>query len=132
MTFDELDARYPNGFNDAELRTVSVDYQNRTAELRLKMRGNPPDSKTANEYSEAVLQLAGLCYCSIEPPDSEHLWCPQRPVQVDGLPEDAADFPLLTYVQSKFGRDCFCCRLFVHDWNSFIHIAAAKAEFAWL
>ncbi len=42
MTFEELDALYPNGFDDAYIDSVGVNYQNRTAELQLNLRRNPP------------------------------------------------------------------------------------------
>jgi hypothetical protein len=132
MTFEDLDRRFPNGLDDAEITAIAVDYEKRLATLRLNMRGNPPDSSDRDVYAPAVLRASGIYYVSIEPPDPEHLSHPKRDkITVDGLPEDPRDFPLLNDLKKKAATGAFCCRFFVHDWNSFIHIAAADAEFFW-
>jgi hypothetical protein len=128
MTFEELDARYANGFSDARLLRIEVDYAARTAEIRFSMRLAMPDSSDAAEYSLTRLRLENLHYLVIEAPDEasrlQHLG---KPITVDGLPEDGEKFPLFTELGAK--EEAFCCRLFVHDWNSFIHVAAATAGF---
>lgn len=132
MTFEELDRKFPNGFDDAEITSLQLDYQHRTAELHLNLRGNPPDSPNRNEYQRAVLLLNGFYYVVIEPPDADHLWYPQRSIQVNGYPEDVSQFPLFGHLKPKLSRDAFCCRLYVHDWNSFIHVAARDAQLSWV
>src|SRR5208282_1874926 len=57
MTFEELDARFPNGFGDAEISSVSLDYKSRTATLQLNLRVNPPDSPNSQEYRRGVLTI---------------------------------------------------------------------------
>jgi hypothetical protein len=132
MTFEELDQRFPNGFDDAEITSLRADYRNRSATLELSLRGNPPDSPNSQEYRPAVLIVHEFYYLSIEPPDSEHLFCPDRSkITVDGLPEDA-EFPLFAHLKQTLPDGVFCCRFYVHDWNSFIHIAARDAHFAWV
>ena len=132
MTFEELDRRFPNGFDDAKISGVTIDYNSRTATLRLNLRGNPPDSRERDVYSPAVLRAREIYYFSIEPPDSDHLF-PQRssPITVDGHPEDPRDFPLFGQLKLRMPASAFCCRFYVYDWNSFIHIAAVDAEFSW-
>jgi len=133
MTFEELDARFPNGFDDAEITSISVDYATRTATLRLNLRANPPDSPNRDVYSSAVLFASGIYYVAIEPPDKDRLLHPATgKITVDGLPEDLHDFKLAGYLKPKLPTGAFCCRFFVHDWNSFIHIAAAEARFSWV
>ena len=133
MTFEELDSRFPNGFDDAEITRLIIDYAKRTATLLLTLRGNPPDSPDRDVYSRAELTAHGICYVSIEPPDTDHLFGTKREkITVDGLPEDAHNFPLFEQLKPKLPSDAFFCRFFVHDWNSFIHIGASGAEFSWL
>jgi hypothetical protein len=73
-----------------------------------------------------------IYYVTIEPPDPDHLFYPKRgKITVDGLTEDPQNFPLFNHLQPKLPVGAFCCRFFVHDWNSFIHIAAVTAEFSW-
>lgn len=131
MTFEELDLGFPNGFDDAELIDMAVNYQCRTATLRLSLRGNPPDSPNRDEYRAAALMLDGLYYLVIEPPDADHLWYPPRSIQIDGYPEDAAQFPIFADLKPKLAQGAFCAKFYVHDWNSFIHVAAAYARFLW-
>ncbi len=133
MTFEELDGKYPNGLNDAEIREVRIDYAQRTATLQLAMRPNRPDSAERDTYSTALLTIHGLYYLSIDPPDVDRLFGPERrSISVDGLPEDAGAFPQIGCAQSRLRGGGFYCRFFVHDWNSFIHIGAADCEIVWL
>lgn len=132
MTFEELDALYPNGFDDAAINGLRVDYQNRTAELELNLRGNPPDSPNEDEYRRAVLLLRGFYYFVIEPPDADHLSYPVRSIQINGYSEDANRFPLFEHLRASLSAGAFCCRFYVHDWNSFIHVAASDADFSWI
>ena len=132
MTFEELDRRFPNGFDDAEIHDITLDYRTRTATLQLNLRGNLPDSPDHDVYERAVLTLRAFYYLSIDPPDSDHLSSQWRKITVDGLPEDPAQFPLFDRLKSTFPAAAFCCRFYVHDWNSFIHIAAKDADFSWI
>jgi hypothetical protein len=95
MTFEELDERFPNGFDDAEIFGLTVDYQSRIATLQISLRGNPPDSPDRDQYRRATLTVQEFYYFSIDPPDPDHLR-PQGPkLTVDGLPEDPANFHCL-------------------------------------
>jgi hypothetical protein len=133
MTFEELEREYPNGFVDARISEVRIDYAQRTATLQLNMRANSPDSAERDVYSTAVLTIQGLYYLSIDPPDVDHLFGPvRRVITVDGLPEHAWNFPQFGCAQSRLRGGGFYCRFFVHDWNSFIHIGAADCEIVWL
>lgn len=131
MTFEALDERYPNGFVDAEISSLNIDYQSRTASVRLNMRGNPPDGPNSQEYSRAVLTVHEFFYFSMEPPDFDHQVYSKRGIQVDGFPEDPRQFALFERLKPTLPAGAFCCRFFVHDWNSFIHIAAENAELSW-
>src|ERR1700674_2230675 len=115
MTFEELDRRFPNGFDDAEMTGMTIDYGNRTAMLQLNFRGNSPDSPDRDIYARAELTTRGIYYVSIEPPDPDYLFGPKRDkITVDGLPEDAHDFPLFGHLKAALPAGAFCCRFFVH------------------
>ncbi|MHB8540870.1 MAG: hypothetical protein ACYDCD_08015 [Candidatus Acidiferrales bacterium] len=132
MTFEELDQRYPNGFVDAEITSLTLNYQNRTATLHLNLRGNLPDSPDRNVYERAVLIAREFYYVSIEPPDPDHLFYPKRSIQIDGYSEDVSKFPLFEHLKPTLPAGAFCCRFYVHDWNSFIHLAAQDGQFSWV
>jgi hypothetical protein len=131
MTFDELDRRFPNGFDDADITSIAIDYGKRVATLQLCLRDKSPDSPDRDVYTQAVLTARGIYYVSIEPPDPDHLFGPEREkITMDGLDEDPEAFPLFRYLKPRLPTGAFCCRFFVHDWNSFIHIAAQAADFS--
>jgi hypothetical protein len=132
MTFEELDQRFPNGFDNAEISSVTIDYQNRAAKLQLNLRGNSPDSPDRDVYQRAVLEVSRFYYLSIDPPDAAHLAYREKKIQVDGLPEDPRKFPLIESVKPTLPAGAFCCRFYVHDWNSFMHLAAEDAQFSWI
>jgi hypothetical protein len=133
VTLEELDQKYPNGLNDTKVTSLVIDYRSRTAMMHLSMRGNPPDSPDSQGYAPATLSIKGFWYISIEPPDPDHvLGWNRSAIQVDGFPEDPKQFPLFERVKSELPAGAFSCRLFVHDWNSFIHIAGQDAELSWL
>ncbi len=133
MTFEELDARDANGLVDAVVLSITVDYQSRVASLGLNMRPNDPDSPDAELYANAMLTLRGFYYLSIESPDPARLSYPMRAeIVVDGLPEDPDQFPLFERLKPTLPSSAFCCRFFVHNWNSFIHVAAEEADFSWV
>jgi hypothetical protein len=131
MTFEDFERKFPNGLDDAEIFSMSLDYQYRRAKVELTLRANPPESPDRDQYQRAVLLLKGFYYFVIEPPDADHLWYPHRPIQVDGFPEDGSEFSPFDNLKSKLPADAFCCRFYVHDWNSFIHVAARDAQFSW-
>lgn len=132
MTFEEFDQRFPNGFSDAEIFSINIDYETRIVTLTFNLRGNSPHSPDRDVYARAELTVRGIYYVSIDPPDRAHLFGPEREkITVDGFPEGTHDFPLFADLKPKLPAGAFCCRFFVHDWNSFIHIGAADAEFSW-
>jgi hypothetical protein len=92
-------------------------------------RCNPAESPDRDLYEKVVLKASEVYYVSIESPDPAHLLDPeQKKITVDGLPEDPHDFSQFRHLKPKLPAGAFFCRFFVHDWNSFIHIAAAEAE----
>jgi hypothetical protein len=133
MTFEQLDSNFPNGFDDAERTALSVDYVSRAATLHVNLRGNPPDRPNSQQYGRAVLTLLELYYFAVDPPDLDHLFYPsQSKVVFDAMPEDSEQFPLSERLKPTLPQGAFCCRFYVHDWNSFIHMAAKDAQFSWL
>lgn len=131
MTLEELDALYPNGLDDAGIERLNLDYHSRSAEIHFNFRRKPPDGPNRDDYERAVLLLRGFYYFVIEPPDTDHFLYPERSIQVSGSAEDASEFPLFGHFMPRLPADAFCCRLYVHERNSFIHIAVRGAHLSW-
>ena len=91
MTFDELDGTLPNGFHDAKLLKLTLDYRQRSATLCMKLLVGGHQSASPEEYKPATLRILGLCFCCIELPSPGEPFVPDgSPVNVSGFPEDSS------------------------------------------
>jgi hypothetical protein len=130
VTIEDLAATLPNGFHDARVHVVSVDFSARAAELTLDVwvgAIDRPPGPEREKYRKARLNLIGLEYLAFEPPDPRYRYREAGPIKVDLCDPDDAVAESRPCVQTGFAG-----RLFVSDWNSFIHFAAADARLDWL
>lgn len=122
MTLAELAATLPWGFHDATLLGVESDYANARAaiDLDVLLNGRPLLVRRAR------VELVGVAYLTIEPPDRRHGI--QAPGLIDVRPTSAAQRAGLPPCKAKHQRDS----VFVNGWNSFIHLACEAATLTWL
>jgi hypothetical protein len=135
MTLDELDHILPNGFHDAKLFSIELNYAEGRAKLRLNLLvGWPEDPHPEREaYQEAILTVTGLCFCSIDPPQSDSPFLPDgQPTWLSGDPAKSDYFQSLPDLIQKSPSDTWCYRFFMGNWNAFIYIAARDAEITWI
>lgn len=135
MTLDELDGSLLNGFHDAKISSLEVDYVKATAKLHVSFLGGSLDDSHADRetYQPAIVTVTGLCFCSIDPPDPGERFIPDgRPITVAGDPAKPDNLPSLPQLMAKLPEGVWCYRLFVHDWNRFIHIAGRNADLIFL
>ncbi|MGC1186468.1 MAG: hypothetical protein WA871_03655 [Candidatus Acidiferrales bacterium] len=132
MTFEELDRELPNGFHDAKIDSVAVDYPGRSAVIAIHVLFGPPATTAQDEYREATLRVSGLCYYAIDPPDPTYPFMRAgSPINVAGYAEDPKTFPAVGGLLPVMPKDVTCYRFFVHDWNSFVHVAAKDVQLSW-
>ena len=129
MTLDDLEAALPNGLHDAEIHSIAIDYVARTARFILDAWVGTMDMPAGPErerYRRASLELTGLQYLAIQPPDfrPQYHFADTAPVKTGGL--SPVDVP------SPLPEDAFEAELFIADWNSFIQVAATDARLTWL
>jgi hypothetical protein len=123
MNLFQLEDSLPNGLHDALLRRVVVDYVERTAILELEI--DLSDTETHSDlYRLARITLSGFAYFAVGPPDSSY---PFREAGVVTVDLSAPEKP---FVRGCEGESAF--RLFISDFNSFIHADAPEAELEWL
>jgi hypothetical protein len=133
MTFNELDSKLPNGFHDAEIRSISADYPSGSLRLGMNLWVGDLDGPNKEEYKSAELLVTGLYFYSIDPPDPAYPFLPDgSPVTVSGDSATAATIPALEKLLLALPTGVSCYRFFVHDWNSFIHIAANDVQISWV
>lgn len=125
MTLEEIAERLPNGFHDALLHHISLDYLEMTAILSLSVwMGNLDDECEAEreQYSEAILILKSIQFFSIESPKESGGQRFRGPLSIDLCSRERAPESKQTICIGNFYS-----ALFVSDWNSFIQFAAREA-----
>ena len=135
MTLEELEQKLPNGFHDAHILKIELDYLAATARLHLSLLVGWPDDPVPEreEYQEAYLNLTGLCFCSIDPPDPNYPFIPNgEPVPASGYSLKPDDLPALSALAKRFPEDTWCYGFFLDNWNAYIQIAAKHAEINWV
>ena len=89
MTLETIAAELPNGFHDARLRTLSIDYVSRRATLDLRVWVGDSDAPVEAEreaYRPITLSISGLLWCAVEPPRTvaggagDELWIDAGPM----------------------------------------------------
>jgi hypothetical protein len=134
MTLEEIENLPPNGFHDAQLFSIELDYANGRAKLHLNLLvGWPEDPQPERSaYQEAILTITGLCFCSIEAPQADYPFLPDgEPTWLSGDPAKRDHLPSLPELMQKVPAGAWAYRFFMHDWNAFIYIAARDAELTW-
>jgi len=117
-------------WHDAEVRKITVDYEHRRATIDLAVwvgdMDDPPERREV--YKEGQLEISGLLFLAIEPPDASYPFQDNPELIVDGCDmTNVIDKKLLKSLPAY----AFVRSFFVKDWNSFIHIAAKEAALIW-
>ena len=130
MTIDELEQSLLNGFHDAFIRTIRLDYARRTASMEMSIWVDDLDESPEFRelYRDAVLEFEGMQSVILDPPDPGYPYAEPKPLWVDfasGPPDPP--IPALTLLP----KGCFVARFYVRDWNSFVSVAATSASLRW-
>jgi hypothetical protein len=89
-TLLEIEQSLPNGLHDAEVRKITVDHEHRRATIDLAVwvgdMDDPPERREA--YKEGQLEISGLLFLAIEPPDASDPFQDNPELIVDGVRHD--------------------------------------------
>ena len=134
MQFKEVEDSLPNGFHDAVVQTVTMDYVSRKAVIKMQLWVGDLDAATEIEreaHKAAELHLSDVLYFVIDAPDPKYKFAERRELRIDagGADEESAPAPPIPLAQLPAGASAHW--FFVNDWNSFIHIAAMDAQLEW-
>jgi hypothetical protein len=127
-TLRDLEFTLPNGFHDALVLGVSIDYVNRTASIDMMLDYSSSDYSGRNStYRRGRIELSDV--------ESFALDRPERPWEPDGLmvcgdssDQVRADPLAMVPVDQR----SLYYRFFVQPWNGFMHIVAGGARIVWL
>jgi hypothetical protein len=128
MTLNEIEMTLPNGFHDAEVSRLSIDYLTKTASIELHPWVGSMDAPSdcgRELYRPAVLVLKGIIYLSIDPPDPRYPYDSIGSICIDLCDSEKTK----TVRELKSGE--FSGKFFVVDWNTFITFIASDAELLW-
>ena len=131
----EIDLELPNGFHDAFLEKLTLNYLSNSAELDLELWVGDPDTKTEEEREatrKARLYLNDLLYFVIEPPYPGYKYTKDRGVGLDAGDAMEDSNPKAPKPQGDLPDGAFAYWFFAGDWNAFIHVAALSARLDWV
>jgi len=131
MTLEEIENTLPNGLRDSDIQSIVMDYIQRTLTIKLWVWvGELSDTQGMREaYKEALLMVSGLQFLTVEPPCPDYPFAESKPLRIDACDMNKNLDPSLL---ASLPKDSFSRSLFVHEWNSFIHMAGLKAEITWI
>jgi len=131
----EIDYDLPNGFHDAHLEVVTINFASNSAELTLELWVGDLNAETEEEievYRRAKLCLADLVYFVIDPPGAGYAPPLGGLLWIDA--GDATDESNSEHLKprSELPDDAFAYWFWVGPWNSHFHVAAKGASLEWL
>jgi hypothetical protein len=129
MTLAELAKTLPNGFHDAELRALRMDFTQGCLILDLDVWvGEMADPARREAYRSAQVTLEKTICLVVEPPASSDLWLRSGSVRIDV----GFDKPARAWCRPpEPPAGSFGAYLFVHETNSFLHVVAGGAVLEW-
>jgi hypothetical protein len=76
MTFKELEQELPNGFHDSQIRTIDMDFINRSVAIGLNLLMGGPDMPDPEEYRAGTLTIASVHLFFLDAPDPAYRFTP--------------------------------------------------------
>ncbi|MBI5550804.1 MAG: hypothetical protein HY911_04795 [Desulfobacterales bacterium] len=133
MTLDELYRTLPNGFHDAVVHSVTVDYSKREVRFNLSLWVGDlegQDKGARYDYRDGILALYHFGYYIVEAPDPSYPYYGTNKITIDtGELKSLRSPPAVKLPPTQEGM--FVSWIYVFEWNSFIYVAARRAELQW-
>jgi hypothetical protein len=127
MTLQELADTLPNGFHDAQVSRVELNYAEAEAKIHLMLWTSGdyvPGVSNSEEYRPAMLILTGLQYFVIAPPN-------YGSYRTRGLTVDMGDDAEPPLDSKLLDPSAFQNWFFVSEWNSLLQVSATDAALIW-
>lgn len=128
MTIEQIETNLPNGFHDAEVISIAINFTTRSLVLDLQLWvGNldAADKSSREERQRARLTVTSLLFCVIEPPDPRYLQSRKTVISScgEGTPPRSA-----TAFSGEIPAGNFLHWFYSSSSNSFIYVAAKDAS----
>jgi len=142
MRIEEIIKSLPNGFHDAELKSINLDYLEKKAVLFLDIWTGDltsHDTGLRETYKAGILEIEKFLFFSIEAPDQRYEFPANGSVTIDLWPLDLLKdklkgelFQSITKIIETLPKEIFSAWIYVSNWNAFIYFAASNAAFRWV
>src|SRR5258708_39678108 len=135
MTIEKLENSLPNGFHDAEIESIAVDYVSKRAVIKMRLHTGDPGAASEDEreaYKQADLLLSELFYFVIDPPDPTSEFKEKGSVWVSAGTPEKEDAPLPPVAAGVLPGGGFAHLFFFIDLDSFFYVAAFHAVLEWV
>ncbi len=130
-TLDDLSASLPNGFHDAELQRLVIDYMKREAKFIVDIWVGDMGTEQREVYRLAEVTLSGLLFWVSEPPDANYLYdvAGGERIDIGSLAELKERGTLKLPPVPEYA---FANWIFLTEWNTFHYVAAQSAGLIWI
>ena len=125
MTIEELENRFPNGFHDAYLVGLTVEFPSASACVELDVDCDDPDPAV---YTRIKFRLNGLSLFIVDPPDVRIALSYGETIWVSGCETSDEMLSDLATYRKNVPPGSFFYSFFMSHWNCFVHLAATNAE----
>jgi len=130
-TLDDLSANLPNGFHDAKLKRLLIDYAKREARFIADIWVGDISTEQREAYRLAEITLSGLLFWVSEPPATNQASDTAGGERIDiGSLSELKEKPSLNL--PLVPDSAFVNWVFITEWNAFFYVAAQDAALKWL
>lgn len=132
MTFEEIEQELPNGFHDAEIRTIAVNFVDRSIAVGMDLHFGSEGDSDPERHRSGTLKVESFCLFFIEPPDPRYRFVPNgSPLNASGDSVTTGKDPAVDGLLRNLPTGVTLYRFFLDDWNSFLYLGGANVEFSW-
>lgn len=132
MTLADVEATLPNGFHDAEIEQFIWDYRTNSASFTMELWVAEQGNQSQEVYRKGRLDLKGIIFITIDPPDIKPYKASLGTLRIDGLTTTESILPNLATLTETVTQCINPYSFYVDNWNSYIHIAAKESELIWI
>ena len=132
MTFQELEQKLPNGFHDAAIREIRLDFMGRSVEIEIDLLMGGPDEPDPELCRVGKLRISPAYLFFIEPPDPHYSFVPNgSSFKVDGDSVKVGQNAEADRLLPMLPQNATTYRFFLEKWNAFLYLAGGGVEFSW-
>ena len=132
MTLEQIEDLLPNGLHDAEIRHLAMDYEKARLVLGVTVLTGITSQPYPNREAERAAEISfeRVRFYSVECPQIGSAF--QHPGSVGFSYEKTPPGLVPLELTEALPPETLCYSLFIRDWLSHVHIAAAEVAFSWV